>query len=242
MRTGGRLATRRDSPTLADLARVHISNAVGRLSLLAHLNPGRNAYVAPARLVPAGLGPDPRSDRRRHRRPCPHPCSTTATAPTSSAAPSASSKESTSTPSCCTPPPCCTTPASSSPTDATTSPSPRPASPATSPKQVGLSTAATDTLQTAITMHHSPRVTLTAGPVAYLLSAGAGVDVVGVRCWELPRATLTATVRDHPREGFQDVLHPSVGGRSSPRPRGPGAPPAPVRRVHCRHRLAPFDE
>ena len=40
------------------------------------------------------------------------------------------------------------------------------------------------TMQTAITMHHSPRVTLAAGPVACLLSAGAGVDVAGLRCWE----------------------------------------------------------
>jgi hypothetical protein len=58
-------------------------------------------------------------------------------------------------------------------------------------------------LQTAITMHHSPRVTLAAGPVAYLLSAGAGVDVAGLRCWELPRALLADAVRDHPREGFK---------------------------------------
>jgi hypothetical protein len=67
-------------------------------------------------------------------------------------------------------------------------------------EQVGLSTAATGTLQTAITMHHSPRVTLAAGGVAYLLSAGAGVDVAGLRCWKLPRATLADAVRDHPRE------------------------------------------
>jgi hypothetical protein len=44
-------------------------------------------------------------------------------------------------------------------------------------------------------MHHSPRVTLAAGPVAYLLSAGAGVEVVGMRCWDLPRAMLADRIR-----------------------------------------------
>jgi len=70
-------------------------------------------------------------------------------------------------------------------------------------EEVGLSTAATETLQTAITMHYSPDVPLAAGPVAYLLSAGAGVDVVGMRCWDLPPSILAEAVRDYPREGFK---------------------------------------
>jgi putative nucleotidyltransferase with HDIG domain len=45
-------------------------------------------------------------------------------------------------------------------------------------EQVGLSTAATDILLTAVTLLHSPGVTLAHGEVAYLLSAGAGLDVV----------------------------------------------------------------
>ncbi len=69
--------------------------------------------------------------------------------------------------------------------------------------QVGLSTAATEILQTAITVHHSPRVPLEAGPVAYLLAAGAGVDVAGVRCWDLPPGILAEAVRDYPRAGFK---------------------------------------
>ncbi len=40
------------------------------------------------------------------------------------------------------------------------------------------------------TEHHTPGVTADAGPVAYLLSAGAAADVVGLRSWELPAATL----------------------------------------------------
>jgi HD domain len=70
-------------------------------------------------------------------------------------------------------------------------------------EQVGLSTAATDTLRSAITLHYSPGVSLTHGPVAYLLSAGAAVDVVGLRSWQLPPALLTDVVTAHPRRGFK---------------------------------------
>lgn len=70
-------------------------------------------------------------------------------------------------------------------------------------EQVGLSTAATDILRSAITLHHSPGVTLAHGPVAYLLSAGAGLDVVGLRAWQLPADLVVAVVREHPRMGFK---------------------------------------
>ena len=70
-------------------------------------------------------------------------------------------------------------------------------------EQVGLSTAATDTMRTAITLHHSPGVTLAHGPVAYLLSAGAGADVVGLRTWELPPDLLAEVVATYPRVGFK---------------------------------------
>ncbi|HYN96078.1 MAG TPA: hypothetical protein VES42_19710, partial [Pilimelia sp.] len=49
----------------------------------------------------------------------------------------------------------------------------------------------------------SPDVTLADGPVAYLLSAGAALDVVGLRCWQLPPDLLTAVVRQHPRLEFK---------------------------------------
>jgi hypothetical protein len=58
-------------------------------------------------------------------------------------------------------------------------------------------------MQTAITLHYSPGVTLSAGPVAYLLSAGAAVDVIGLRSWQLPTETLTDVVREHPRVRFK---------------------------------------
>jgi hypothetical protein len=66
-------------------------------------------------------------------------------------------------------------------------------------ERVGLSSAASTTMQTAITMHYSPGVNPAAGPVAYLLAAGAGVDVVGLRSWQLPTTTLTDVVHRHPR-------------------------------------------
>ena len=70
-------------------------------------------------------------------------------------------------------------------------------------EQVGLSTAATDTLRTAITLHHSPGVSLAHGPVAYLHSAGAGLDVVGLRSWQLRPELLAAVLAAHPRVGFK---------------------------------------
>ena len=45
-------------------------------------------------------------------------------------------------------------------------------------EQVGLSTAATDILLSAVTLQRSPGVTLSHGEVAYLLSAGVGLDAV----------------------------------------------------------------
>lgn len=52
VRTGGNLQPAETCRLLVDLARAHSTNAVGRLTLLAHLHPGRNAYVPTSRLVP----------------------------------------------------------------------------------------------------------------------------------------------------------------------------------------------
>jgi hypothetical protein len=70
-------------------------------------------------------------------------------------------------------------------------------------EQVGLSATATDTLLTAITLHHSPGVTLAHGPVAYLLSAGAGLDVIGLWAWKLPIGLLAEVTSTYPRLGFK---------------------------------------
>jgi hypothetical protein len=70
-------------------------------------------------------------------------------------------------------------------------------------EQVGLSSPATDTLLTAITLHHAPGVTPAYGPVAHLLSAGAALDVVGLRSWTVPPHTLSAVTSAYPRLGFK---------------------------------------
>lgn len=203
MRTGGRLEPAESRRLVADLARVHVRNAVGRLRFLVHLDPGRSAFVDPARLVP----PDSALTRAAAEvavRTLPLPLlnhSRRAYAfgralgeleevdvdaellfaaallhDTGLVLPGGA-------------------------TDFTLA-SARIAGHVAG--QVGLSSAATGVLRTAITMHHNPRVTLATGPVAYLLSAGAGLDVAGLRCWELPRTTLAGVVREHPREGFKD--------------------------------------
>ncbi len=70
-------------------------------------------------------------------------------------------------------------------------------------EEVGLSTAATETMRTAITMHHTPGLTVDDGPVGYLLSTGAGLDVAGLKSWKLPPQVLATTVRETPRLGFK---------------------------------------
>ncbi|MEV6494059.1 HD domain-containing protein [Actinoplanes sp. NPDC051633] len=240
-RTGGHLVAAERFRLVADLARVHAGNAAGRLSLLAHLNSGRNAYVPPAQLVP----PD-------------SPLTRAATDAATRVLPSALLNHSYRTyrfgralgeledidvdaellfaaallhdvglv-------------VASGRADFTLT-SARVARNVA--EQVGLSTTATATLQTAITMHHSPRVTLAAGPVAYLLSAGAGVDVVGLRCWALPRAVLADAVRDHPREGFKRFFRDAWADEAA---RVPGGRARLLRRYGAfaaAIALAPFDE
>lgn len=201
-RTGGRLQRPQRRALVADLARVHVTSAVGRLRLAAHVHPGRTAYIAPTRLQP----PDSSLTRAAEQ-------VATGMLPSVLLAHSeraytfgralgeldgldvdtellyaAALLHDTGL-------------VLAQGRDDFTVASARVAWDVA--EQVGLSTAATETLQTAITMHHSPRVTLAAGPVAYLLAAGIGVDVVGLRCWELPRSVLERAVTDHPRDGFK---------------------------------------
>jgi HD domain len=90
-------------------------------------------------------------------------------------------------------------------------------------EEVGLSTAATDILRTAITLHHSPGVTLAHGPVAYLLSAGAGLDVVGQRSWKLPPGMLAEVTATHPRLGFKREFATAFRAEAARVPRGRAA-------------------
>lgn len=109
-------------------------------------------------------------------------------------------------------------------------------------ERVGLSTTATETMQTAITMHHSPGVDPSAGSVAYLLSAGAGVDVAGVRVWQLPDSMIADTLAAYPRHDFKQAFGSAFRQEAARVPRGRtrflyryGAFGAAIR-------LAPFDE
>jgi len=87
-------------------------------------------------------------------------------------------------------------------------------------EEVGLSSAATRTMRNAITMHHNPGVSLEDGPVAYLLSAGAGVDVVGLRSWKLPPEVIAAAVRESPRLGFKRAFTEAFRAESAAVPTG----------------------
>jgi hypothetical protein len=109
-------------------------------------------------------------------------------------------------------------------------------------EQVGLSTAATQRLQTAITMHYSPRVPLAAGPVAYLLAAGAGVDVVGIRCWDLPPSILAKAVQDYPREGFKAYFARAWAAEAARVPQGRAKLLRRYGAFTAAIALAPFDE
>jgi len=55
----------------------------------------------------------------------------------------------------------------------------------------------------AIAMHYSPGVGLESGAEAYLLSAGAAVDVFGLRGNEIPDAVRKSVIEEYPRLGFK---------------------------------------
>lgn len=85
---------------------------------------------------------------------------------------------------------------------------------------VGLSTAATDTMRTAITLHHSPGVTLDDGPEAYLLSAAAAVDVIGMRRWKLPDTVVASVLAERPRLGFKNEFRARWAAEAATVPHG----------------------
>jgi hypothetical protein len=90
-------------------------------------------------------------------------------------------------------------------------------------EDVGLSTAATNAMRTSITLHYSPGVTRSQGPVAYLLSAGAGLDVAGLRSWQLPPDILAAVIAEHPRLGFKREFAAAFRTEAARVPRGRAA-------------------
>jgi hypothetical protein len=241
MRTGGRLEPAEARGLVIGLVRVHATNAVGRLALLTHLHAGRHAYVPPSRLVPPS-SPLTRAAGDAATRTLPtallnHSHRTYqfgraigelegvdvdgellfAAALLHDIGLVAATGR-----------------------DDFTLTSARVARDVA--EQVGLSSAATETLQDAITMHHSPRVTLDAGAVAYLLSAGAGVDVVGLRTWQVPTATLVAVVQDHPRDGFKRYFSRAWADEAARVPQGRARLLRRYGAFTAAVALAPFDE
>jgi len=239
--TGGRLEPAERRRLVGDLARVHARNVVGRFSVLAHLDHGRRSCVPPARLLPpdtpltraaqdaaAGVLPATLVNHsyRTYR---------FATAlgeleglevDTEVLFAAALLHD--------------TGLVLARGKDDFTLTSARVAQDVA--EQVGLSAPATKTLQTAITMHHSPHVPLAAGPVAYLLSAGAGVDVVGMRRWDLPPSILAQAVRDHPREGFKAYFTRAWATEAARVPQGRAQLLRRYGAFTAAIALAPFDE
>ena len=74
----------------------------------------------------------------------------------------------------------------------------------------------------AIALHHTPGVNLESGAEAYLLSAGAGVDVFGLRSYEVPDTIRRSVVRNYPRLGFKREFARLWRAEAKQVPRGRG--------------------
>jgi hypothetical protein len=72
----------------------------------------------------------------------------------------------------------------------------------------------------AIALHHTPGVGLEAGAEAYLMSAGAGVDVFGLRSNEVPDAVRKGVVQKYPRLGFKREFAGLIRAEAKQVPRG----------------------
>ena len=218
-RTGGQLSGAERRSLLGPLARTHAANAAGRLSMLARLHSGRRAHLPASLLVPPQSALTRAAAEQARRRLSPallnHSYRTFAFGAALGALQgltvdaellfAAAMLHDTGLPT------------SEKNVDFTRS-SARIARDVA--EEVGLSSAATETMRTAITLHHGPRVTLAHGPVAYLLSAGAGVDVVGLRSWQLPTDVLAGVLEQHPRLGFKGEFAAAFRAEAARVPRG----------------------
>jgi HD domain len=72
----------------------------------------------------------------------------------------------------------------------------------------------------AIAMHYTPGVGLECGAEAYLLSAGAAVDVFGLRSNEIPDAVRRGVVQKYPRLGFKREFAGLLRAEAKQVPRG----------------------
>jgi hypothetical protein len=240
-RTGGRLEPAERRRLIGDLARVHMGNVVGRVGMLAHLDRGRRSHVPPERLLPPD-SPLTRAAQEAATRILPatllnHSHRTYVFGRAlgelerlevdSELLFAAALLHDTGL-------------VLAGGHDDFTLASTRVAQDVA--EQVGLASAATETLQTAITMHDNPRVPLAAGPVAYLISAGAGVDVAGMRSWDLPPRLLADAVRDYPRNGFKAYFTRAWADEAARVPQGRAKLLRRYGAFTAAIALAPFDE
>ena len=218
-RTGGQLSAAERRSLLRPLARAHTANAVGRLTMLARLNSGRRRQVAPSEIRPPDSVLTRAAVRVAEARLGPallnHSHRTFAFGAALGELEgltydrellfAAALLHDTGLP----------TEAVHRDFTATSARIAREVA-----EEVGLSSAATETMRTAITLHHNPRATLAHGPVAYLLAAGAGADVVGIRSWQLPPDLLASVVAQHPRLGFKRAFSAAFRTEADRVPRG----------------------
>ena len=218
-RTGGQLSTAERRSLLRPLAKAHAANAVGRLSMLARLNSGRHAQITSARLTPPSSVLTRTAAEQARCRLSPALLNHSYRTFTFGAALAELERITVDTELLFAAALLHDTglPSRDRNVDFTRG-SARIARDVA--EEVGLSTAATETIRTAITLHDSPNVTLAHGPVAYLLSAGAAVDVIGLRSWQLPPDLLAAAVETHPRLGFKREFSAAFRTEAAQVPRG----------------------
>ena len=218
-RTGGRLSRTERRSLVGPLVSAHATNTIGRLSMLVRLNPGRRTRIPPAQLTAPRSALTHAAERQARCRLSPallnHSYRTFAFGAALGALEkltvdrevlfAAAMLHDVGLP-------------SPVPDVDFTLGSARIARDVA--EDVGLSSAATDTMRTAITLHCSPRVPPAHGPVAYLLAAGAGVDVAGLRSWQLPPDLLAAVVEQHPRLGFKGEFAAAFRAEAGRVPRG----------------------
>jgi hypothetical protein len=94
----------------------------------------------------------------------------------------------------------------------------------------------------AIALHHTPGVGLDSGAEAYLLSAGAAIDVFGLRSSEIPDAVRQSVVREHPRLGFKREFAGLLRAEAEQVPRGRAWYLHRFALSDLSIRLAPFDD
>jgi hypothetical protein len=75
------------------------------------------------------------------------------------------------------------------------------------------------TLADAISLHLNARVPPEHGPEAQLLQAGAGLDVIGLRHWELTPETVGSVVERYPRHNMKQASPPVFKAEAHPRTR-----------------------